>query len=258
MLRLAEYRKRPAQLADWLPWAGLVAPGIVLNKDGSFQRTARFRGPDLDSATEGELVATSARLNNALRRLTTGWALFVEAARTPAAAYPRSDFPDALSWLIDEERRGAFEAAGSHFESAYYITLLWLPPAQVKAKATRLLVDAPAVEKIDWRTHLASFAGETERFRGLLEGVVPEIAWLSDAQTLSYLHATVSTRAHDIVVPETPFHLDALLADVPLAGGLKPRLGEQHRAWCRYAAFRPAPGRACSMSSIVSASPIGG
>ena len=45
MLNLAEYRQRPALLADWLPWAGLVAPGVVLNKDGSFQRTARFRGP---------------------------------------------------------------------------------------------------------------------------------------------------------------------------------------------------------------------
>src|ERR1700755_2370497 len=69
MLHLSEYRRRVASLADWLPWAGLVASGVVLNKDGSFQRTARFRGPDLDSATESELVATSARLNNALRRL---------------------------------------------------------------------------------------------------------------------------------------------------------------------------------------------
>ena len=85
MINLAEFRKRPAQLADWLPWAGLVAPGVVLNKDGSFQRTARFRGPDLDSATESELVATTARLNNALRRLGSGWALFVDAERQAAA-----------------------------------------------------------------------------------------------------------------------------------------------------------------------------
>jgi type IV secretion system protein VirB4 len=228
MLRLAEYQQRPTQLADWLPWAGLVAPGVVLNKDGSFQRTARFRGPDLDSATEAELVATSARLNNALRRLETGWALFVEAARTPAAAYPRSTFPDGLSWLVDEERRAAFEAAGSHFESSYFVTLLWLPPVEVKAKAARLLVDSPSVEKVDWREHVSAFSGETERFRGLLEGVVPEIAWLSDAQTLAYLHATVSIREHPVEVPPTPFHLDALLADVPLSGGLKPRLGDQH------------------------------
>lgn len=93
MLNLAEYRQRPALLADWLPWAGLVAPGVVLNKDGSFQRTARFRGPDLDSATQGELIATSARLNNALRRMGSGWALFIEAERHAAADYPRSGFP---------------------------------------------------------------------------------------------------------------------------------------------------------------------
>jgi len=78
MLNLAEYRKKPQRLADFLPWAALIAPGIVLNKDGSFQRTARFRGPDLDSATPAELVGTTARLNNALRRLGSGWAIFVE------------------------------------------------------------------------------------------------------------------------------------------------------------------------------------
>src|SRR5437773_11170594 len=109
MLSLAEYRRRPAVLADWLPWAGLVAPGVVLNKDGAFQKTARFRGPDLDSATESELVATAARLNNALKRLGSGWALFVEAERRPAAPYPHVEFPDPLSWLVDQERRARFD-----------------------------------------------------------------------------------------------------------------------------------------------------
>ena len=40
MLNLAEYRKKPQSLADFLPWAALVAEGVVLNKDGSLQRTA--------------------------------------------------------------------------------------------------------------------------------------------------------------------------------------------------------------------------
>ena len=33
---LDEHRRRPAALADHLPWAALVAPGVILNKDGSF------------------------------------------------------------------------------------------------------------------------------------------------------------------------------------------------------------------------------
>src|SRR5450631_192356 len=228
MMNLAEYRQRPAVLADWLPWAGLVAPGVVLNKDGSLQRTARFRGPDLDSATESELVATTARLNNALRRFESGWAIFVEAQRGAAASYPQSRFPDPLSWLVDEERRAAYESAGSHFESSYQLTILWLPPAEAKARAARVMLETPAQRQVDWRENLAAFIGETERFRGLLEGVMTEIAWLDDAQTLTYLHATVSTQPHPVAVPEVPFALDALLADRPLSGGLAPMLGDAH------------------------------
>ncbi len=228
MLSLAEYRQRPALLADWLPWAGLVAPGVVLNKDGSFQRTARFRGPDLDSATQGELVATSARLNNALRRLGSGWALFVEAERREAADYPESTFPEALSWLVDEERRASFEEAASHFESAYHLTLVYLPPEEARARAGRLLYENRRVEGVDWRERLEAFVAESARLLDLLDGVMPEIGWLDDAATLTYLHGCISQRRHPVAVPELPMCLDTLLADRPLVGGLAPMLGEQH------------------------------
>ncbi|MNU98434.1 Type IV secretion system protein virB4 [compost metagenome] len=228
MMSLTEYRRRPALLADWLPWAGLVAPGVVLNKDGSFQRTAQFRGPDLDSATQGELVSTSARLNNALRRLGSGWAFFVEAERREAADYPESAFPEPLSWLVDEERRAAFEEDASHFESSYHLTLVYLPPEETRARASRLLYENKRAEGVDWRERLDAFVAESERFLGLLEGVMPEAGWLNDGQTLTYLHACVSTRRHPVAVPEVPMHLDALLADEPLTGGLAPMLGTLH------------------------------
>src|SRR3546814_13438734 len=61
MMGLAEYRRTPAQLADYLPWAGLVAPGVVLDKDGAVQRTAPFRGPALDRAPGAEIGKTSGR-----------------------------------------------------------------------------------------------------------------------------------------------------------------------------------------------------
>ena len=228
MLNLAEYRKRPALLADWLPWAGLVAPGVVLNKDGSFQRTARFRGPDLDSATQGELIATSARLNNALRRLGSGWALFVEARRREAADYPQSSFPEALSWLVDEERRAGFEEAGSHFESNYHLTLVYLPPEEARSRAGHLLYENRRTEGVDWRERLDTFVAVSARFLDLLDGVMPEVGWLDDAATLTYLHGCISSVRQPVAVPEVPMHLDVLLADRPLVGGLAPMLGEQH------------------------------
>ena len=229
MLNLAEYRKKPKMLADFLPWAALIAPGVVLNKDGSFQRTARFRGPDLDSATPAELVGTTARLNNALRRLGSGWAIFVEARRYPANRYPESSFPDPVSTLVDAERRAQFEQAGAHFESGYYLTFVWLPPSEEASRAEAWLYEGRSRDSgIDARELLNGFVDRTDRVLQLIEGFVPESAWLSDCETLTYLHSTISTRRHRVRVPETPMHLDALLADEPLAGGLEPRLGNAH------------------------------
>ncbi|MES2056905.1 MAG: conjugal transfer protein TrbE, partial [Pseudomonadota bacterium] len=229
MLNLAEYRSRADRLVDHLPWAALVAPGVVLNKDGSFQRTLRFRGPDLESATEAELVSACARANNVLKRFGTGWALFFEAERREAIAYPDSDFPDAASWLVDQERRATFLAEGEHFESAYHLTLLWLPPADKVDAAGRSLVERPETEQgRDWHAALANFVAETDRALDLFSGFMPEIRALDDAETLTYLHATISGRHHPVAVPETPMYLDGLLADTLLVGGLEPMLGGKH------------------------------
>jgi type IV secretion system protein TrbE len=95
VLGLREYRNAADRLADHLPWAALVDRGIVLNKDGSFQRSFAFRGPDLESATEAELIGISARANNLLKRFGGGWALFFEADRVEVLGYPDSLFPDA-------------------------------------------------------------------------------------------------------------------------------------------------------------------
>ena len=144
MMNLAEYRRTSSRLADFLPWAALAAEGVVLNKDGSFQRTARFRGPDLDSSVPAELVAVAGRLNNAFRRLGSGWAIFVEAQRHGVGAYPSSRFPDAASALVDAERKADFEEASAHFESSYFLTFTYLPPAEDAARAENWLYEGKA------------------------------------------------------------------------------------------------------------------
>jgi type IV secretion system protein VirB4 len=130
MWNLGEYRKHPQRLADHLPWATLIAPGVVLNKDGSLQRTVAFRGPDLDSSTAYELVAARARMNNVLRRLGSHWCVHVEASRRLAHVYPASEFPNAIAAMVDQERRDSFTADALHFESQCFITFtyLTLPP----------------------------------------------------------------------------------------------------------------------------------
>ncbi|MET3613504.1 type IV secretion system protein VirB4 [Rhizobium aquaticum] len=228
MMNLAEYRNKSARLADFLPWVALVSTGIVLNKDGSFQRTARFRGPDLDSAVPAELVAVAGRLNNAFRRLGSGWAIFVEAQRHPSNSYPDSRFPDPASALVDAERKADFEEAGSHFESSYFLTFTYLPPAEDAARAETWLYEGREKTGIDPHEVMSGFADRTDRLLRLIEAFMPECRWLDDGETLTYLHGCVSTHRHRVRVPETPIYLDALLADQPLIGGLEPRLGSSH------------------------------
>ncbi|WFU14359.1 conjugal transfer protein TrbE [Bradyrhizobium sp. CB3481] len=184
MLNLREFRADPYRLADWLPWACLVAPGVILNKDGSVQRTIRYRGPDLDSATEAELMGAASRVNNVLKRFGSGWALLFDATRIEAAEYPHSKFPDPVSWLVDEERRAAFEGAvdaswdhpsrprGQHFESVLHLTLMYLPPAERVSRLEGLFLERPrdsdirARRSVQQRRQAAHEKGEAENSAG--------------------------------------------------------------------------------------------
>ncbi|MEL7392086.1 MAG: conjugal transfer protein TrbE [Pseudomonadota bacterium] len=226
MLNLSEYRMRPKGLVDYLPWAAFIAPGVVLNKDGSLQRTLRYRGPDLESTGPEERVAYTARVNNALRRFGSGWAMFFEAARRPSTDYPDASFTDAASWLVDEERRHLFEEGGTHFETDCYLTLCWLPPADRQGRLETLMIDDPAdAPRSFWEDSLTRFQTETGRAFDLMESLMPEVAWLDDDETLTFLHAAVSTKRHRVRAPGTPMCLDALLCDSALTGGLAPDLG---------------------------------
>jgi type IV secretion system protein TrbE len=243
MMNLHEYRRTARQLSDFLPWAALVKPGVILNKDGSLQRTARFRGPDLESAVPSELVAVAGRINNALRRLGSGWAVFVEAQRAAAHSYPDSLFPDVASALVEAERKAEFEGDAerdiplgsilslndAHYESSYFLTFLYLPPAEESARAERYLYEGRD-QKTGANAHemLAGFIDRTDRVLQLIEGFMPACIWLDDLETLNYLHSTISTKVQSVRLPEVPMHLDALLADQPLTGGLAPMLGSAH------------------------------
>ena len=231
MLYLREYRAKAERLFDHLPWAILIGPGVVLNKDGAFQKTLAFRGPDLASATDSGLVVVRAQLNNALRRLGSRWCLHIEARREPSQHYPVSAFPDPVSALIDDERRAAFEAQSTHFESRYHLTFTYLPEEEAISTAESLLLEnAPSGRGSAgmYRAALAGFLASVRQIADILQAIMPEVRELGDDETLTYLHACISTKGHPVRAPDTPAYLDAFLCDDDFQGGLLPRLGGQY------------------------------
>ena len=231
MLYLKEYRAKAERLSDHLPWVALIGPGLILNKDGSFQKTLAFRGPDLASSTDASLVATRAQLNNALRRLGSRWCLHIEALRAASREYPASAFPDPVSDLIDDERRARFEARERHFESRYYLTFTFLPPEEAVSTAESLLLEnAPSGRGAAgmYRAALGDFLSTVRQIADILGAIMPQVHELSDDETLTYLHGCVSTKRHYVRTPDTPAYLDAFLTDDDFQGGLFPRLGASY------------------------------
>lgn len=229
---LTEYDGKPADLTDLLPWGFFLAPGLIVNKDGSFMKVIGYRGPDLDSSTAAQLVAARGQVNNALRRLGSRWCVHIEARRREAPDYPESTFPDPVTAAIDAERRRAF----SHrtvpaYESDFFMTFTYLPPEERIGRAEAAVLENARQGSVD-----AAYASEKTRFLtvvesivAILEGFMPYVKPLDDAETLAYLHDCISENAgQGVAVPEMPFGLDGLLRDTPLLGGLEPQLGRLH------------------------------
>ena len=121
--------------------------GIVLCKDGSLLAGWYYRGSDIASSTDEERNWISQRLNAALARLGGGWATWVIASRIPTSSYPPpelSHFPDALSRLIEGERRRRFLAVGMHYETEWALIVQYTPPLRRRAKIADLIYDDDA------------------------------------------------------------------------------------------------------------------
>ena len=97
-------------------------------------------------------------------------------------------------------------------------------------RAERFLYERSDVTALEAEPHaqLEWFVTETDRALQMLEVILPEAEALGDAETLSYLHCTISSKRQPVAVPNIPTHVDAILCDSPFLGGVEPKLGDQH------------------------------
>ncbi|MCM0735274.1 MULTISPECIES: hypothetical protein [Pseudomonadota] len=106
-LKLKKHRSKDAGLADLLNYAAVVDDGVIVGKNGSFMAAWLYKGDDNASSTDQQREVVSARINQALAGLGSGWMIHVDAVRRPAPNYAErglSAFPDRLTAAIEEER----------------------------------------------------------------------------------------------------------------------------------------------------------
>ena len=215
------------RLSDLIVWGTFIAPGIVLSKDGSLQTSIRFRGPDLDSSTPSSLTATMARINNALRRLGSGWAMHMEARRRVSKTYPSVIETPPAARLIDRERQDLFAKSGTKLVTDYFLTLSYLLPEDRTAKASSWLFEnKPVGTNRGLEEQIEAFRETAGQIIDLMSSVLPLVERLDDSETLTYLHDCVSFAEIKVGRPEGVQLFDSFLYDTDLLPGLEPRLGD--------------------------------
>lgn len=252
MMSLKEYSDpNAATLADYLPWALIVAPGVVEHKDGSLQKTFRFQGHDLDSATPQELMTAAAQFNNAMRRLGDGFSLFVEAQRNPCADYPKSIWPNEAAQLIDDERCKEFGGTERYFRNEYWLTIVFKQSERLATYGAKWFIGKANNGK-QQSDSLEIFSKAVQELSGLLSRLFHVFSELDDDETLTYLHSTVSTKRHRIRAPEVPMYLDHILTDQSVEHGLELKLGDDFIRTASIKAFpsESFPGILDSLSDL--------
>jgi type IV secretion system protein VirB4 len=243
---LQPFRSKAKGVPDLLNWAALVDAGTILNKDGSLMAGFFYRGEDSESSTDERRNQVSARVNRALARLGTGWAVWFDAVRMPVSAYSAPEdsfFPDPVSALIDAERRAAAMAEGEHYETEHVLCVMWTPPLKGASKIADLVYDDDKGRKEDLALkHQAYFKRVLDELSDNLTDVLQmrrmggftlTDAWgrphLQD-ELVNYLHFALTGLSHGLNIPPHGMYLDAVIGGQDLYPGDTPKIGDHYTA----------------------------
>lgn len=238
MVALQRFRHSGPSFADLVPYAGLVANGVVLLKDGSLMAGWYFAGPDSESSTDAERNEVSRQINAILARLGSGWMIQVEAVRLATADYPGEEechFPDAVTRAIDAERRRHFKEGRGHYESRHAIVLTWRPPEPRRSGLARYLysdVESRSTRHADRALETFETATrEVEQYLGnvlsIRRMVTRETGERGGARVARYdelfqfVRFCITGENHPVRLPDIPMYLD-WLATAELQHGLTP------------------------------------
>ncbi len=247
---LRRVRRYGRGVADLLPYASLIHPDVVLNKDGALMTAYEFAGDDATSLGYAEMRRRIAVLNRAFLTRDAGWMLHFDLVRhkarpRSAPAYVRGD----AERVLEETHRGGNNA---RYRNRLLLAVTYLPPTDAGAKASNWVFEGDS-------TVQASFERAFDAFeRGLRDmedqlGAIGNIRRLAERRITDdrggvtvqneLLEALVDVMygiEQPVTVPDAPFLLPGLLGVHDLHAGIRPRIAGKHIGVLSIAGFPAA------------------
>ena len=168
MLKMSTYRMRAKGLADFLRPSHFIDENTLLNKDGSLTTAFTWRGEGLDYCSDSEQNSLKSQLNQSLMKFGSGWMFHTDWVKVQKNGYPLEKdcaFPEATSYVIDQERRERYNQQNLHFETMNYLAFTYLPPNDAEAKFGEVMISGKKQSaQISYTHHLRRFNHLVERF----------------------------------------------------------------------------------------------
>lgn len=244
-----EFRSKRSGFPDLLRYASLWKHDLVLGKGGELIASFKYRGPDMQCASEAELNNLRLRVSGLMKRLTGGWMLHTTTFRRESMSYPDDGaFPDLVTRAIERERQGQYRSEGTHYENDYYLTFTYLPDALLVSKVKEFAYESEdksrlRPEKIAAKS-VQYFERQLNEFVGLLESslsnklerlqaakkidpISQRPVWYDDH--LAFLHECITGVYQPIRLPKkvVPVGLDYMLGSYGFSTGIRPVLNNR-------------------------------
>lgn len=245
-----EFRTKRSGFPDLLRYSSIIQPGVVLGKGGELMATFKYRGPDMQCASQEDLEYLRLRVSAMVKKLTAGWMLHSTTLRKESIEYKEGGFfPDPVTQAIERERAAQYRMEGNHYENDYFLTFTYLPdgilvskikefaydkksegpvdPARLAAKSVeyfeRQISDLVGMLESGMNTRFIRLTARRENVPGFHRPV-----WFDDQ--LSYFHESLTGISMPLRLPEqaVPMGVDFLIGSYGFSSGIRPILNGNH------------------------------
>lgn len=217
--------KHKDRVTDYLPWSYLRDDGTIVNKNRSLTKILKFKGRDLATSSDEELVILRLDLNNILKRMDEGYVLHVEARREKVREYPKSTFKEKIYEFMNKSREKN-NLSGNYYETNYYISVTYFLPKENMNKLGEIYTNEK-VNKEQMSQMIEKFENDFERVFLLFKETLLEIKKLDMDETATFLHGCISNKNH-YVKAQQGMYLDSYISDTEIFPGLDTKVGDKY------------------------------